>query len=466
MQKTYVRISDDKSQAWLYLAPKPEGKYTKQELMKLLEAHGVIAGLNTSNLAAMANKGVYDREICVAKKVAPIEGKDGYYEYAFESNARREPKIREDGTVDYASMNLIQSVKAGGLLARYHAAKMGEDGKDVCGNVIPTTIPKDLPELTGKGIEKSPDDPNVYIASVEGKIDFEDGKLKISNIFRINGDVDRVSGDVDFDGDLIVGGNVAAGSVIRCSGTLTVEGTIESATLYAGSDIVLQRGIQGNNKGSVTTKGKLFADFLEQAEIHADGDVEANSIVNCHIYSDGKVILPGKKGQLLGGTTHASKGIDCKALGNEVEVKTQVHVGCVKELFTENSQINKMLKKLRGDLDKLSVEQGEIVSKLTQMAQSKMADAQAKLDIQVKLEDLTERLEALQAEIRQNEERQKEINDKMNEYKGSTIKVDGKIYRGVTIGVDQAVFRVDKNNCFMEYRNLSGMIAGNVIVTN
>lgn len=465
MKETTIRISDDRSQAFLYLAPKPEGKYTKQELIKLLEAHGVIAGLNTSNLAAMANKGVYDREICVAKRIDPVEGKDGYYEYAFEVDARHEPKIRDDGTVDYASMNVIQSISKGGLLARYHASVEGADGKDVCGNVIPVSKPKELPELTGKGIKRSDDDPNVFVATEDGKIDFKDGKLQISKIYRIKGDVDRVSGDVDFDGDLVVGGNVAAGAMIKCAGTLTIEGTVESAILYADSDIVLQRGIQGNNKGKIFCKGSIYADFLEQASIEVLGDVETNSIINCQIHAGGKVVLTGKKGQLLGGTVHAAKGIDCKMLGNEAESKTNVHVGCEREIFTEQVQINKRVKKLNVELEKLEESQRAIEAKLELNAQSSMPDAQLRMDLSIELETVTDSLEAVRVQMKECTDRQKEIADYMQETKGSVVRVDGKVYRGVVIGIGQAMYTLEKDNCFMEYRNVSGMIAGNVIVT-
>ena len=45
--KTYVRITENNRQAWLYLCPKTDGsRYTKNELIELLKENEVVAGLN------------------------------------------------------------------------------------------------------------------------------------------------------------------------------------------------------------------------------------------------------------------------------------------------------------------------------------------------------------------------------------------------------------------------------------
>ena len=49
--KTYVRITEDDKQAWLYLMPKEDGNgYTKDELLGILHEHDVVAGINEDNL--------------------------------------------------------------------------------------------------------------------------------------------------------------------------------------------------------------------------------------------------------------------------------------------------------------------------------------------------------------------------------------------------------------------------------
>ena len=460
MEQTYVRINDDRTQAWLYLGPKAdETSYTKEELKAILEQNGVKAGFNESNLAAMAKKEVYGREICVAQKIAPVDGKDGYYEYGFECNYKRMPKIREDGSVDYTSMNMIQSVKKGTLLARYHKAVAGTDGMDVCGNVIVVARAKELPPLKGAGIERSTEDDAVYQASRDGKIEFSDGKISISNVFTVNQDVDRNTGKVEFDGDLVIQGNVGSGVIIRAEKSLTIEGTVEAAQLFAGGDIILKRGIQGNNKAVVTAGGDVYGDFIELAEIKAEGNVEANSIVNAQIYAQGKVKLTGKKGRLLGGYTHATKGISCKQLGNDVEVKTVVHVGCEKELMQLFSRQNKEIGKLKEVYDSAK----DDFNKLLQM---KLQNKQLSTPMEKKLHTLGNEIKELVAQLEEVQEKQSICAGRIQAAKGAVVRIEGKFYRGVVIGIDQVVLSIEENDSFMEYRNISGMIAGNVVALN
>ena len=46
--------------------------------------------------------------------------------------------------------------------------------------------------------------------------------------------------------------------MIKAGKSLTVEGVVESATIIAGGDVCLKRGMQGAGKGSITAGGGCF----------------------------------------------------------------------------------------------------------------------------------------------------------------------------------------------------------------
>ena len=59
--KSYVRITDDKTEAWLYLCAPEEGAgYEKTEIIQYLQKNKVVAGINESNVAAMCKKKIYE----------------------------------------------------------------------------------------------------------------------------------------------------------------------------------------------------------------------------------------------------------------------------------------------------------------------------------------------------------------------------------------------------------------------
>lgn len=459
--QTYVRVTEDDRQAWLYLMPKEDGGfYTKEELIGLLHEHEVTAGINEDNLIAMAKKKVYEREIKVAEYIAPVEGKDGWYEYFFDLNgSTRRPKIREDGSVDYQSMNMINNVKEGAVLAKYHLMVEGTPGKDVRGFEIPVNVVKNLPPLQGKGIVRDPEDENVYLAAQEGKVEYKDGRITLNNIHQISGDVDQIIGKVEFYGDVLISGNVEAGTVIRAGKSLTIEGTVEAADLVAGGDIILKRGIQGNQKAKIVCRGTLFADFIEHTQVKAGGNVEANIILNSQIEAEGKVILTGKKGTLIGGNVHGTGGIDCKELGNDVEVKTIVHAGVLPEILTKQRRLLKEEEDLKAELDQLLQDARTIEIKVK--AAGGISAAMEK-----RLKALQEEKRKLDEKIADNRDRLAEILHYIEKSRGAKVRIDGNLYKGSVICIDQCRMPVENNTMYMEYRNISGMIAGSVIVKN
>ena len=76
--QSYVRVTEDDQEAWLYLVEKEdESFYSKEELLDFLENNGVRYGINEDNLIAMARKKVYEQEIKVAVATEAIAGQDG-----------------------------------------------------------------------------------------------------------------------------------------------------------------------------------------------------------------------------------------------------------------------------------------------------------------------------------------------------------------------------------------------------
>ncbi len=456
---TYVRITEDDRQAWLYLMPKEDGSaYTKDELILILHENEVVAGIDEDLLIAMAKKKVYEREIKVAEFVEPIEGKDGYYEYFFDINSEtKKPAIREDGSVDYQSINVVNNVKKGTVLAKYHPPVEGVPGADVRGFEVSVTAVKNLPSVQGKGVVMDPEDENVYLAGQDGKVELKNGKIMLHNIHQITGDVDQIIGKIEFFGDIVISGNVEAGTIIRAGKSLTIEGTVEAVNLTAGGDIILKRGIQGSQKAKVVCRGNLYADFIEHTYVQAGGNVEANIILNSQIEAEGKVVLTGKKGTLVGGNVHGTKGIDCKELGNDVEVKTIVHAGCMPEFITQQRRLFKEEDDLKAELQELYAELKEVENK------AKVMGADAPL-VMVQLNALKNKKKKLDEKIQECNEELSGISVYIERAKDAKIRVDGNLYKGSIICIDQCRMPIVNNTMFMEYRNISGMIAGSVIV--
>ncbi len=214
--KSYVRITEDKTEAWLYLcAPDDGGRYEKSEIIRYLQLNNVVAGINESHVAAMCKKQIYEREVKVASSVKGAPGREGYFEFFFDTE-KPKPKINKDGTVDYRSMSLVQNVTEGSLLAVYHPAVQGTSGRDVTGAFEKVNIYKEKRALTGKGISNEKN-PYEYYATMSGKIEYDgDNRLSVVEVYEVHGDCNYSSNAlVEFNGDVIIHGTVEAGVTVR-----------------------------------------------------------------------------------------------------------------------------------------------------------------------------------------------------------------------------------------------------------
>ena len=62
------------------------------------------------------------------------------------------------------------------------------------------------------------EDGNTYYAAIDGKVEYCNYDLRIVNVLDISGDVDLNIGNIDFNGDVNITGNVITGVTIRAMG--------------------------------------------------------------------------------------------------------------------------------------------------------------------------------------------------------------------------------------------------------
>lgn len=453
---TYLRVEDDDMTAWLYLTPPADGQvYSKRELESYLEQHGVVRGYHSSNLSAMVKKKVYDREILVAQGQEAKPGKDGFFEYLFSPEEHIGPAIREDGSVDYSSMSALQNVHKGDKVAIYHYAEQGVDGYTVRDNVLKASPARDLPPMRGKGITR---ENGVYYAQNDGKIEVKNGKIDIQNVHEIIGDVDAIIGKIEFFGDVIINGNVEGGVTIRAGRNIEIHGTTGGASLFAGGDVLLSRGIQGG--GKISARGNVFAEFIENTTVEAGGIVQSNVILNSKVSAKDKVITNGKKGAIIGGQVHALKSIEAMTAGNDVEVKTVLHCGYPPEAFD-------MLLETRRKETEIKEKLAKLVDTMTEALREKRRRAiNAVKTTEANLSDWNRLKDEYFAELDKVGKEREELEETMEEGRDSYIKVDGNLYRNVVISINAERMIMDRNTCFMKYTADKGVIEGTVIIHN
>lgn len=439
-----VRVSGDGMEAYLNLPrPSEEEPWTIESLKSFLQAQRICAGIDEDALKTMIEDGIYGRDIKIAVGEQPLDGTDGYYEYYFNSQFSKKPEVRSDGTVDYWSMNLIETVRNGQVIAEYHPAVQGHPGTNVHGLPVREKHGRELAMLKGKGFERE-EDGITYKANIDGKITMTNDRITISPIYEIQGDVDLSVGNIDFIGDVVIHGNVCNGVSIKSSGTVTVDGVVETARIQAEKDIILRGGMLGGNKSSLYTKGNLFAQFVEYTLVEVEGNIEADVFMNCEVTCGGYITMNGKRAKIVSGHVYAAYGIDANDIGNIAEANTSVAVGVGSK---EDVKLAELRKRIEANEEVI----GKIERGLRQFEAAEKEKGVSYQNDPRRMQLLRERIKYMAA-VNEDKEKADKVEKLIKCAKHATIKVERNVYPGVMVRIGDLITNVKLQQSNLEFR--------------
>ncbi|MBQ8519485.1 MAG: DUF342 domain-containing protein [Agathobacter sp.] len=446
-----IRISYDEMEAYLLLPSPltPDEEYEFNDIMDKIHAAGVKIGINETKISAMINERYFDRECLIAKGIDAVNGVDAYFDFNFDTNFNKVPSRREDGTVDYWSIHSVELVEEGQVIATYHDPVDGSNGMTVKGKLLIAKRGRPLPPLTGKGFDRSADN-KIYTSTMNGKIEMQNNRILISDVHEVHGDVGLKTGNIDFRGDVIIHGNVPTGAVIRATGSITIDGTVEGALLDANKDVIIRGGMLGSGRGTVITKGNLFAKFIEYAKVKAHGSVTTDSLINCNITSYDKVFLKGKHASIVGGTVHAATGVEAFNFGNEYGVKTEIYAGVNMEVKKQISYHENCIIEAQDMIEKIGIGIKQLDDAIRAGADIAPNDPRKASLLRTKI--------VKQAELASHTQQLNEMNAVVESAHGASINVIQDVYTGVVIGINDALHQVKEQQTSVAFFEREGRV--------
>lgn len=450
-EKPIVRITVDEMEAYMLLPMPEEGEeYTVPFLMQALNERGVNACINHEEIARMVAEEVYEREVLVAKGTPCVDGVDGYYEYNFNTSFDNKPTVLPDGSVDYWSVHSIESVVEGQVIAVYHPPIAGTDGVNVRGKPIQAKKGRDQLPIKGKGFERQPDS-ITYTAAIDGKIEMQNDRIVILPVYEISGNAEITLGNIDFRGDVVIHGGVESGVSIKSTGSITIDGVVEACTIVAGKDIILRSGMLGGNKASVKTKGNITAKFFEFTNIECDGDIQADVLMDCDVDCQGKIIMNGNRGSIIGGEVHAIQGVEVTSLGNDAEKKTEITVGASGDVYSRLRVLEKKIEATAMNLQKIEGGLKQFDALEAERGVSYANDPRRMQLLRIKIRDT--------AVLASDKEEEKKLRRLVERSKGACVSVLKEVYPGVIIRIEDLRFDLRNVGKSVEFYKLSDKIS-------
>ena len=323
---------------------------TAAAIHEAIRHHRITFGLDDNRLTVAIMALNYPSELelgqrfTVATGRLPTSGSDGYIDFLLDVSGERagpNPQSESDGRVDYKAMSEIPTVTVGTVVARRIPPEPGHPGIGIDGRPISAepTVPASL--QVGEGIELGPDG-QTFIATIEGRPIVRDEVLSVLDVFMVDGDVDMSTGNISFNGHVVIKGNVLDEFHIRCK-TLEVHGTVGSAFLECSGDAELKGGVNGLRTGMLRIGGHCSAKYLNEvnAEIRGNLTVE-RGLTNSNIGCTGTI----EAERIIGGRTTVLQGLVVNYLGSELGVTTTVLAGTHFEMVRTRSSLDSLALKL------------------------------------------------------------------------------------------------------------------------
>ena len=402
-----------------------DGIYSVEGIVELLASKGVTFGIDESKIKKMLEEKIYDTYVTVAVGDKPIEGRDGYYSYTFDTNPNKKPRLRKDGSVDYLNLNLFQTVNSGDLIARYFTKIEGKDGTNVKGEKIIVKKGKHLPPLRGKGFFTS-EDCMEYYALCDGKVEAINGCINVTPTSTLPGNVDLNSGNLDVRGELDIMGNVISGMIVKASGNITIGGLVEGATIIAGKNILIKGGVLGGGKAKIVAGGNIFAQFIENAIIESGDCVQANSVVNSIVTAYNDINIFGKTSSIIGGSLKANRMVRTRCIGSAGQITTRISVGIESSEIVSLKYKEMKRKELEAELKKIDTAIN-MIKNMPDQSEMMMMFTRTKIDRNAILNNLNKEIEDLR--IRVKLAAKAEVIAETMAYQGTIISIDGIILK-------------------------------------
>ena len=363
-----IELEESNMRAYLKIKAPYGGKQaTVEDVNKFMEHMNIKERIDHEAIQE-AVKQAKCSHILIASGRPPIDGLDAYFEILVEEDKHFGPTINDKGIANFVETNELSIVQQGDPLMKKVPRTLGENGTDVLGNIIYPVPGKNIQfaeKLDGACVSEK--DENLLIAAIKGHPIIEESRVKVDPTYILER-VDMSTGNVNFDGSVLVNGDVESNMKIIATGDITINGCMIKAELEAGGRVVINQGIIGgdlarNRESSVKRGtivkcgGTLTTGFIDNAYVEVQGNIFVKDyVMNSDIVSNGDIIVgsSGYKGHIVGGNIQALHLISANVLGSNAQVITKVKVGIAQELTRKYENKVQKLKECEATLNSLS----------------------------------------------------------------------------------------------------------------
>ncbi|MCL2442113.1 MAG: FapA family protein [Treponema sp.] len=451
-----VEVDDAEMRVFITVVPPGEGgtDLTVDAYRSLLAQNRVYHGIKEDVLVEFADRPVYREKVEVAEGSRPVNGKDAYIQYNFETDQTK-IKLKEgtNGRVNFKELNIVQNVVQNQPLAKKMPPEDGVDGKTVTGKILPARSGNDIPLPVGSNVHVG-DDGDTILADINGQVILASGKINVEPVLTVEGDVNLKTGNIIFLGTVVITGNVEDGFSVKAAGNIEVRGTVSKAEMDAEGDIIIYQGINGKSGGKIRAGRSLWSRFIENANVEVGNMVVVtDGIINSHVDALKSIICQGKRANIMGGRLRAGEEINAKVLGNSTSgTETICEVGFDPHSKVELERLLAIKTTSEDELENLRLDLQTLIN--TKKQRKSLPEEK-----EAYMQELLDRRQVLTEELKQAVDGIQKVQEFMNQIQvRGRVSASTKVWPGVKVWI-----RDVKEDVRTEYRAVTFILENGLI---
>lgn len=343
---------------FIHHPPKDERETLTLDLIyTILNKNKIVFGLDKEAIQSLITGDktpLYDCGVVVARGIAPTQGSNGVVtEFFPRTNAPRFEE-RADGSIDFKNLHIVNNVHKDTVICEITNSVNGTAGTSIYGKPINPRPVRMPPIPRGENVTQVEAGPqgSRLIAAIDGNLIYKNQRFCVESTFKVDGNVDNSVGNINFTGNVIVTGDVFEGYSIKTDNDVTIYGVVEGATIYAGGNIHIEKGVLGMQKGLLSAKKDITVKFIESCNVMAGGNITSESIVNSNVESDKDITLTGR-GTIVGGTITSFGSIKANTVGSKGGTPTNIVLGTTSSILRERNSVRQQYQKIMQEYQSL-----------------------------------------------------------------------------------------------------------------
>ncbi|SFM31839.1 hypothetical protein SAMN04487943_11347 [Gracilibacillus orientalis] len=420
-EKIDINISKNRLVATLYVKdPDAAEDITEEDVLELLSSYDIIFGVMNLAKSDWKQELIENNELVIAEGKKPENGTDG--KLVVKQSTDR--SLAEEEKKNFRDITRIPMVAENDILAQLILPTDGEPGIDIFNESLKQKKGKHYKCKPGENVSFDEAE-NTFIATSNGQLSVSAQVINVYPLYEINGDLTLETGNIEFNGSVMIKGNVPTGFSVTANGDVTVYGIVEASYINAGGNILIREGIAGMERAVVTAGANIEVGYINQAEVTAGNDLKVKkSIMHSHCVTQQNIFCAN--GSIIGGSCSAGKVIEVKNVGNLANSKTELAFGISKKRLDSVSDLKKEQKELKDNQHKLRMLGDQLKQKKDAVGELPTKERIMLLKQWNMLEKTTEKLQIVENELN-------ELQFEIGNHDGMKLMVNGKAYEHVVL---------------------------------